>query len=140
MAAPPACTQTGGVEESEARLQVFVVEDAVEVRKRLIALLRTVPGVAVVGEAESVRGAIEGVLSTAANVLLLDLQLSDGNGLDVLAELKPQRPALRVIVLSNFSAAPYRQASLAAGADAFFDKSQEFGRVPDILRDWLAVQ
>jgi DNA-binding NarL/FixJ family response regulator len=139
MVAQPACAQTGGV-EAEVGLKVFVVEDAAEVRKRLTALLRAIPGVAVVGEAESVRGAIEEVPSSGANVLLLDLQLADGNGLDVLAALKPQRPALRVIVLSNFATAPYRQASLAAGADVFLDKSQEFGRVPDTLRRWLEAR
>jgi DNA-binding NarL/FixJ family response regulator len=137
MVARPACAQTGGVENGEAGLKVFVVEDAAEVRKRITAMLRTIPGVAVVGEAESVREAIKGVPASRANVLLLDLQLADGNGLDVLSALKPEHPALRVIVLSNFATAPYRQASLAAGADVFLDKSQEFGRVPDTLRRWL---
>ncbi len=83
------------------------------------------------------QGAIDGVLSTAADTVLLDLQLTDGNGLDVLAAVKPQRPGIHVIVLSNFATPQYRQASLAAGADVFLDKSQEFGRVPEILRSWL---
>ena len=47
-------------------------------------------------------------------------------------------PQVRVIVLSNFSSAQHRQASLALGADLFLDKSQEFGRVPEILRAWQA--
>jgi DNA-binding NarL/FixJ family response regulator len=118
-------------------MKIFVVEDAPAVRTRLIAILGTVPGVEVVGEAESVRGAIDGVLSTAADAVLLDLQLADGNGLDVLAAVKPRRPEIHVIVLSNFATPQYRQASLAAGADVFLDKSQEFGRVPEILRSWL---
>lgn len=118
-------------------MNVFVVEDAPQVRKRLVAMLDAVPGVTVVGEADSVRGAIDGALSTGAEALLLDLQLRDGNGLDVLAALKPQRPPMRVIVLSNFASAQYRQASLAAGADVFLDKSQEFERVPELLRSWI---
>jgi DNA-binding NarL/FixJ family response regulator len=119
-------------------MNVFVVDDAPEIRKRLVALLRTVPGVFIAGEAESVRDAIAGVLAQAPDVLLLDLQLTDGNGLDVLAAIKPQRPHTQVIVLSNFANAQYRQASLAAGADIFLDKSKEFARVPEILRGWLA--
>ena len=51
--------------------------------------------------------------------------------------MKLQRPALRVIVLSNFTTQQFRQASLAAGSDVFLDKSQEFGRVPETLRAWL---
>ena len=122
-----------------SRVKVFVVEDSPAVRKRLVALLGTTAGVEVAGEADSVRTAADGVLATAADVILLDLQLLDGNGLDVLARVKPIRPDLRVIVLSNLATPQYRAASLAAGADVFLDKSHEFGRVPEILRGWLAA-
>jgi DNA-binding NarL/FixJ family response regulator len=119
----------------DSKMNVFVVEDAPEVRKRLVAMVGAVPGVSVVGETGSVRGAIDGVLASAADVLLLDLQLADGSGLDVLAAVRPQRPQLYVIVLSNFSnSKQYRDASLAAGADVVLDKTTEFGRVRDILR------
>jgi DNA-binding NarL/FixJ family response regulator len=118
-------------------VNVFVVEDAVQVRKRLVAMLRAVPGVNVVGEADSVGAAISGVLGSATDTVLLDLQLVDGSGLDVLAAIKLQRPDLHVIVLSNFTSAQHRRASIGAGADVFLDKSQEFGRVPEILRGWL---
>lgn len=121
-------------------MNVFVVEDAPEVRKRLVAILRAIPGVAVVGEAGSVRGAVDGVLADAVDVMLLDLQLADGSGLDVLAAVKPQRPGLYVIVLSNFATQQqYRAASLAAGADVVLDKTTEFGRVRDLLRGRLAA-
>jgi DNA-binding NarL/FixJ family response regulator len=136
---PPGHTGTV-IRTMDAGMNVFVVEDAPEVRKRLVAILRAVPGVAVVGEAASVRGAVDGVLATAVDVMLLDLQLADGSGLDVLAKVKPQRPGLYVIVLSNFAnARQYRDASLAAGADVVLDKTTEFGRVRDLLRGRLAT-
>ena len=118
-------------------MKVFVIEDAAEVRKRLVAMLRAIAGVVIVGEASSVQAGIDGALSTQPDVLLLDIQLEDGSGLDVLKAVKPRCDGLRVIVLTNFASAQYRQASLAAGADAFLDKSEEFGRVPEILRGWL---
>lgn len=120
-------------------MRAFVVEDAPEVRKRLIAMLGTIAGVEVVGETDSVQGAIDGVLATPVDVILLDLQLVDGNGLAVLAAVRPQRPDIHVIVLSNLSTPQHRAASLAAGADVFLDKSHDFGRVPGILRGWLAA-
>ena len=119
-------------------VNVFVVDDAPQVRKRLVALLHTVAGVRVVGEADSVGSAIDGVLAADVDTLLLDLKLPDGTGLDVLAVLKPQRPGIHVIVLSNFASPQHRRASLGAGADVFLDKSHEFGRVPQILREWIA--
>ena len=116
-------------------MNVFVVEDAPEVRKRLVAMLRSIAGVTVVGEADSVRSAVDGVQASAADVMLLDLQLADGSGLEVLSAVKPQQPDLYVIVLSNFAnATQYRDASLAAGADVVLDKTTEFGRVREILR------
>jgi two-component system, NarL family, response regulator DevR len=126
---------------TDDEMNVFVVEDAEEIRKRLVAILRAIPGVDVVGEAGSVRGAVDGALATAVEVMLLDLQLADGSGLEVLAALKPQRPDLYVIVLSNFaSQEQYRDASLAAGADVVLDKTREFGRVREILRGRLDAQ
>jgi DNA-binding NarL/FixJ family response regulator len=118
-------------------VNIFVVEDAPEIRKRLVAMVRMIAGVNVIGEAESVNDAIHGVLGGPVDTLLLDLQLRDGTGLDVLTRVKQARPDLRVIVLTNFATQQYRQASISAGAEICLDKSQEFGLVPGILRSWL---
>jgi DNA-binding NarL/FixJ family response regulator len=119
-------------------MMIYVVEDALQVRKRLVAMVHTVPGARVAGEAASVGEAVDGILHSGADAVLLDLQLADGSGLDVLAAVKPQRPALRVIVLTNQATQQHRAACLAAGAEEFLDKSHEFARVPEILRGWLA--
>jgi DNA-binding NarL/FixJ family response regulator len=118
-------------------VNVFVVEDAAQVRKRLVEMVRTVPGVTVVGESDSVEGAIHGALNLDTDTLLLDLQLIDGTGFEVLKAVKPHRPNLHVIVLSNFSIPQWRRAAFAAGADVVLDKSHEFARVPEILRGWV---
>jgi two-component system response regulator DevR len=118
-------------------MNVFVVEDAPEIRRRLVAMVRMVAGIDVIGEAESVSEAIEGVLGSPTDMVLLDLQLKDGTGLEVLARVKQARPELRVIMLTNFATPQYRQASLSAGAEFCLDKSREFGLVPGILRNWL---
>src|SRR5215510_10306945 len=81
-------------------MNIFVVEDAPEVRRRLVAMVSRIPGVVVTGEAGTVREAIEGVLASEVNAMLLDLQLKDGSGLDVLLQVRPQRPAMRIIVLT----------------------------------------
>jgi DNA-binding NarL/FixJ family response regulator len=117
-------------------MRVFVVDDTPEVRKRLVALLRRIPSVTVVGEADSMRAAVDAIGSVAMDVMLLDLQLGDSSGLSVLAAVKSQFPSVRVIMISNFANGQYRQASLAAGADVFLDKSHELRRLPEILRDW----
>lgn len=118
-------------------MNIVVVEDAPEIRKRLVAIVRKVAGVNVIGEADSVSDAIDRVLGSDVDALLLDLQLRDGMSLEVLARVKQARPELRVIVLTSIATEQYRQASLSAGAEVCLDKSREFGLVPGILRGWL---
>ncbi|HEX7953638.1 MAG TPA: response regulator [Burkholderiales bacterium] len=118
-------------------MKVFVVEGAPEIRKRLVAMLDRVPGVQVIGEANSIMEAGAALLGNDVQMLLLSLRPMAAGDLRGLARLKRQRPQLRAIVLSNSTSEQYLQAVLAAGADYCLDKNFEFGRVPEILRDWL---
>ena len=54
----------------------------------------------------------------------------------MLRAVREKLPAMRVIVMTNFAAEPYRKAAMAAGAEVFLDKSAEFARVRDILSEW----
>jgi DNA-binding NarL/FixJ family response regulator len=120
-------------------MNVLVVEKAAEVRVRLIEMLRAVSGVQLIEESDSMSDALAEGLHLHADALLLDPQPPGGSSLELLAGLKQARPALRVIVLTNFASPQYRQASLAAGADRCLDKSREFSLVPMILRDWIEM-
>jgi len=122
---------------SDNPMNIFVAENTPEIRKRIVAMVQTIAGINVIGEAESVSEAIDGVLGSTADALLLDLQLKDGTGLKVLARVKQVRPELHVIVLTNMVASQYRESCLSAGAEFCLDKSREFGLVPGILRSWL---
>ena len=120
-------------------MNVLVVEKAAEVRVRLIEMLRAVSGVQLIEESDSMSDALAEGLHLHADALLLDPRPPGGSSLELLAGLKQARPALRVIVLTNFASPQYRQASLAAGADRCLDKSREFSLVPMILRDWIEM-
>jgi DNA-binding NarL/FixJ family response regulator len=80
-----------------------------------------------VGVAKTGTEAIDGVAELMPAVLILDMAMPGGNGLDVLQAVKQQPSAPLVIVLTNHLA--YRQRSLDAGADYFFDKSADFDRL-----------
>jgi DNA-binding NarL/FixJ family response regulator len=117
-------------------MDLFIVEDSIPVRERLLRTLEGVEGLDVVGTAEDVPAAIAGLTSHPPDALILDLQLPSGSGLQVLRAVRAQLPLMRVIVMTNFAAEPYRKAAMAAGADIFLDKSADFGRVRDILSGW----
>ena len=117
-------------------MNLFIVEDSIPVRERLVRTIADLPGLDIVGTAEDVGAAIDGLTNAAPDALILDLQLPSGSGLQVLRAVRERMPRVRVIVMTNFAAEPYRKAAMAAGAEVFLDKSAEFGRVRDILTGW----
>ena len=114
-------------------LRVFLVEDSVPVRERLQAMLAALDGARVVGHAEAADGALESILAAAADVVVLDVKLAQGNGFDVLHALREAAPAVEVYVLSNFASQAYRRAAERLGARGFFDKTTEFERLRESL-------
>ncbi|MBL0140650.1 MAG: response regulator transcription factor [Betaproteobacteria bacterium] len=117
-------------------MNLFIVEDSIPVRERLVRTIEDLPGLDIVGTAEDVPAAIDGLTSSPPDALILDLQLPSGSGLQVLRAVRTRLPHMRVIVMTNFAAEPYRKAAMAAGAEIFLDKSAEFGRVRGILSGW----
>lgn len=118
-------------------MNLFIVEDSIPVRERLVRTIEDLPGLDIVGMAEDVSAAIEGLTNFPPDALILDLQLPSGSGLQVLRAVRDRLPFMRVIVVTNFAAEPYRKAAMAAGAEVFLDKSAEFDRVRAILSGWL---
>ena len=116
-------------------MRVFIVDDCSVIVERLTLLLEDVPGVELVGHAADVPQAIQRLLETTPDVLVLDLHLLGGTGLDVLRALRPVRPDIHVLIFTNHSHDEYRQECLTAGAEYFLDKSAEFEKLPGILRE-----
>jgi two-component system, NarL family, response regulator DevR len=119
---------------SPSLLKVYVVEDFIPVRERFVALLKAIDGVEIVGTAADPVAALAGIVRCRADVALVDWHLSAGTcGLAVLMGIAQQRLPVIAIVMTNFAVPEVRQASLAAGAHFFFDKTSEFSRVRDTV-------
>jgi two-component system response regulator DesR len=118
-------------------MNVFLVEDSLVIRHRLKRLLAEVKEVQVIGETGDAQEAISAILEQKPDVVLLDIHLLNGNGIDVLQKLKKTKPAPAVIVLTNYPYQQYRQKALEAGADFFFVKSTEFDQVVPALRQLI---
>ncbi len=114
-------------------MKVFIVEDSADVLSRLIETFAEIDRVKIVGNADSEWEAIELILETKPEVVVLDLQLRQGSGLNVLRILRKSRMSPKVIVLTNHSYDQYFQQCMAAGADYFFDKATEFMKVQEVL-------
>lgn len=120
-------------------MNVLIVDDSVMLRERLAALLGGIEGVEVVGAEADAEGAIAsfGRLTRgggAPDVVILDLQLARGHGIEVLKAIRAQGAPTRVLVLTNYPYAQYRRLCASEGADFFLDKSMEFDQVGTLLR------
>ncbi|MCP5145449.1 MAG: response regulator transcription factor [Gammaproteobacteria bacterium] len=122
-------TTTGNVNSTAGTghpYRVFVVEDAPVVRELLIDQIGGIPNVEVVGYADTESDAINFISSHPCDLVILDIHLKVGNGLDVLKYFSTHgspagdRPAS--VIFSNFVDAGFRQLAARYGAERFFDK------------------
>ena len=119
---------------------VFIVEDSVSIRSRLVEMLSDVQGIRIVGEAESPAEAVAAILETLPDLVILDFQLTGGTGVDVMRAVLPVLPDVAFLVLTNHPNPQYRRICMNAGARWFFDKSTEFGKIKDVIATFLSPQ
>ena len=117
-------------------LTIYLVEDSLPIRARLAQTIQAIEGAQLAGEAGTVGAAIDGIRTTHPDAVILDLQLEDGSGLDVLKAVHPAAPAMHVAVLTNYATDQHRRACMKAGAEFFLDKSSDFPRIRQIVEDW----
>ena len=113
--------------------KVLIVDDSIDVRRLVIELLSHITDIEVVGEAGTVIQAIEMFQKTNPDVVIIDLQLPEGSGFDVLDHIKSRRPSTMVIVLTNYPLPRYRKRCAEIGVEYFFDKSMEFDKITEVI-------
>jgi DNA-binding NarL/FixJ family response regulator len=127
--------------EQHKPVRVVLVEDSQIIRERLEEALAAPGMIEIVGRADSERAAIEALGTTDWDALVLDLRLKQGTGLGVLRAVRDLRPpGATVIVLTNYALPRVRDATLALGADHFFDKMRESHRVREVLDGMAAAR
>ena len=119
-------------------MKIFIVEDSDAICERIVRMVNDIAEAQVVGTADKVSSALMGIQKYQPDVVILDIQLLDGNGLTVLQEVKKGQPSRKVIVLTNFNSDQYRDLAQRYGADAFLDKSNDFMQIPDLITGWAS--
>jgi DNA-binding NarL/FixJ family response regulator len=113
---------------SDGSIKVFLADDSSQIRERVNTLLSTAR-MDVIGEAATPASCIDGILSSHPDVVVLDVQLEGGTGLQVLKAVKSADPDVAFVVFSNNSGPAYRKRYLGEGAVRFLDKSTEFDQL-----------
>ena len=102
--------------------RVLVVDDHVGVRLGLSAFLDAQSDLAVVGEAENGRDAVELCAAREPDVVLMDIRMPVLDGIEATRQIKELRPRTRVLLMSAYEQQELVDAGIAAGADAFLLK------------------
>lgn len=118
-------------------MRLLIVEDSRPVSERLHAIMASLPGVQA-EVAGDLRQGTERFRELKPEMVILDVQLPDGSGLDLLETIKHERPATRVLMFSNY--ALYRKRCVAGGADYFFDKPMDLESLTATVRRLAEVE
>lgn len=109
-------------------VRVFIADDSILIRDR-IALMLGASAMTIVGQAQTPQESIDGILAAYPDVVVLDVQLEGGSGLQVLRAVRHVAPNIAFVVFSNSSSPSHRQCYLGEGAEDFLDKSHEFDQL-----------
>ena len=116
-------------------MRVLIADDSSIVRGRVVSLLNELKEVEIIGEAQDVPDTIKSVARLKPEVVILDMQMPGGSGLDVLEKIKGEKPSPIVMMFTNSPYAQCRQRCMELGADYFFDKSTEAEKLLDALKE-----
>jgi two-component system invasion response regulator UvrY len=103
-------------------IRVLIADDHAVVRQGLKQILGGTPEMLVAGEATNGQEVLDKVRAEAWDVVILDISMPDRSGLDILKQLKAERPKLPVLVLSMHSEDQYAVRVLKAGASGYLTK------------------
>ncbi|GAC1440571.1 MAG: response regulator transcription factor [Mycobacteriales bacterium] len=118
---------------------MLLVDDHELIRQGLRRAFERAEDFTVTSEAGSVAEALARVNSVTPDVVVTDIRLPDGNGLDIVRTLRAQHPRLGLVVLTMFGGDDQLFAALEAGASAFVNKDAPAGDVVAAARHAVAA-
>jgi len=117
-------------------LRILLVDDHEVVRLGIRSLIERQPGMEVVGEAGTVSEAVDQASLLAPDVVVLDMRLPGGDGIEACRQIKAHRPETRIIVLTSFADDETLFDAITCGAEGYVlkqigsgDLVQALGRV-----------
>lgn len=117
-----------------SNVRVMVLDDHEVVRRGICDILDRAEGIEVVAEAGTVAQAVRRVDAVRPDVVLSDLRLPDGTGLEVIAHVRRTLPEAHIVVLTSYDDDEARSAARAAGADMFLAKTAGSAEVVEAVR------
>lgn len=116
------------------QIQIVVVDDHPVLREGLSAVLNTQPDFRVISEAESGAEAVEIIVELRPDVVMLDLEMPEMDGVETLKRLREHNPDIRVIVFTAFDTDERILAAIQAGAQGYLLKGAPRDQIFEAVR------
>ncbi len=123
---------------SKEKHRVLIVDDHELLREGLKELLNGEPGLEVCGEAAGEPEAMKLVRSTDPDVVIVDMMLAEGNGLDLIRRISAFNDTIRMIVCSMYEDSLYAERALRAGAAGYVNKQAPANTILEAISQVLA--
>lgn len=120
---------------AESRTRVLLVDDHEVVRDGVRSLINANEDLIVVGEAASVREAIDQAVRTRPDVVVMDVRLADGSGIVATREIRARLEKTQVLMLTSFADDEALFASIMAGASGYVLKQIRGGELVRAIRE-----
>jgi DNA-binding NarL/FixJ family response regulator len=119
---------------TEREIKVLLVDDHIVVRNGVRLMLSAEPDIVVVAEAGNAQDALALVRSEEVDVALVDIAMPGKNGLELLKQLRAEKPRLAVLILSTYSESVYAVRALKAGAAGYLTKDSPTAVLVEAVR------
>jgi DNA-binding NarL/FixJ family response regulator len=128
------------VTSSSRRVQakILIVDDHPLMREGLAARLSSQPDMCVCGEACDINDALSLFKSTEPDLVIVDLQLKTGHGLDLIKELRARNQTAKMLVVSAYDESLFAERAMRAGAMGYINKQEVQEKIIDAVRTVLS--
>ena len=130
--------ETSEAKSTGKKARVLLVEDHPVVRQGLSMLIDDEPDLAVCGGAESMRDAMPLMRKLKPDVVVVDIALGDGSGLDLIKDIHDALPNLPILALSMHDESVYAERAMRAGAKGYIMKKEAMDKVMTAIRRVLS--
>ncbi len=115
-------------------IEVLVADDHAVVRRGLRQILSETEDIVVGGEAASADEVVRSVKERRWGVIVLDISLPGGNGIDLIADIRRERPEARVLILTVHPEEQYAVRAIKAGASGYLTKESASSQLVSAIR------
>jgi DNA-binding NarL/FixJ family response regulator len=116
-------------------MKVIIADDSDLMRERIRYILENFCSIENIYEARNASELFNEISKFEPDLLLLDLRMPGGNGIEILKKVKAEKSTIRVVVLTNYPYPQYKDKCLECGADYFLYKADDFEKLKVIIPD-----